>query len=200
MKIGILALQGSVIEHSKMLSLLSDGGAYGVVGVVEVKTPAQLAAVDGLIIPGGESTTIGKLLKDFDIFEPLKARISSGMPVWGTCAGMILLAKEVVGEAPHLGLMDVRVKRNAFGRQIASFSTEVAIPEISSAGPKIPLVFIRAPWIEDAGKAVESLCIVDERIVAARQGNMLVTSFHPELTLDTRVHEYFLKIVQEAIG
>lgn len=185
--IGILSLQGSVEEHRASLSRLCN------VREMEVRTPDSLEKVDGIILPGGESTTISKLLRTFGLFEPLRGRIQAGMPVWGTCAGMILLAKEVVGEAPHLGVMDIAVRRNAYGRQADSFSVKKVLPEIHPA--PIPLVFIRAPWIERAGPGAKALCEVDGRIVAARQKNMLVTSFHPELTDDLSVHRYFAGMV-----
>lgn len=181
-KIGILALQGSVIEHEQMLQKL------GVVSVRVLKKE-QLSEIDGIILPGGESTTIGKLLNLFGITEPLKARIQAGMPVFGTCAGLILLAKEIEGEAPHIGTMDIRVKRNAYGRQIDSFCAEATIPTFS---PKpMELVFIRAPWIEKTFGKAQTLAQYNGHIIAARQDNMLVTSFHPELTDNTAVHGYF---------
>lgn len=186
--IGILSLQGSVIEHKKALNKIEN------VNCIEVKTKQTLNEADGIILPGGESTTISKLLKIFDLFELLKAKIQNGMPVWGTCAGMILLAKEVVGEQSHLGLMDITVRRNAYGRQIASFSKNAYIPKISEES--IPLVFIRAPWIEKADNSVEILCNLDTHIVAAQQNNMLVTSFHPELTNSSKVHQYFVNMVK----
>lgn len=187
LKIGVLSLQGSVIEHMRKLRKIEG------VEAVEVRTVEALSTIDGLILPGGESTVIGKLLKIFGLFDPLLARIKKGMPVWGTCAGMILLAKEVVGEEPHLAVMDIRVKRNAFGRQIDSFRTEALIPKVSAE--KIPLVFIRAPWIEEAAPEVEVLCSLDGRIVAAQQGQLLVTSFHPELTKDMHFHAYFAAMI-----
>lgn len=186
-KIGVLALQGSVVEHLNMLGALSD------VEALAVKSEEDLGSVDGIIIPGGESTTIAKLLHDFGLFTPLKKRIEQGLPVWGTCAGMILLAKELEGEAPHLAVMDIAVRRNAYGRQIDSFRSEAVIPGIS--GRPLRLVFIRAPWVDRAGNGVDILCRLDGHIVAARQGNMLVTSFHPELTGDPVVHNYFLNMV-----
>lgn len=189
--IGVLALQGSVVEHINLLKKI-DG-----VSILEVKTKKDLDVVDGIILPGGESTTIAKLLHDFKLFEPLKERIERGLPVWGTCAGMILLAKNIVGESPHLATMDIVVKRNAYGAQLDSFQNKVIIPEISI--DPIELVFIRAPWIEKADRNVRILCIINSHIVAARQDNMLVTSFHPELTDDITVHEYFANIVKEFI-
>ncbi len=191
--IGILALQGSVIEHRSRLEQIAG------VTVVEVKKTEEIDRVDGIILPGGESTTIGKLLREFGLFAPLKARIEAGMPVWGTCAGLILLAKEIVNEpAPHLAVMDIAVRRNAYGSQLDSFATRAAIPEV--AKEEIPLVFIRAPWIERVGQDVTVLCRVDGQIVAARQGNMLATSFHPELTADLSFHGYFVNMVQESRG
>lgn len=186
--VGILALQGSVIEHHKALNQIEG------VNCIEVKTKEALAKVDGIILPGGESTTISKLLKIFDLFEPLKLKIQNGMPVWGTCAGMILLAKEVIGEEGHLKVMDIAVKRNAYGRQIASFNQNANIPKISDK--PIPLVFIRAPWIEKTSKAVDILLCLDNHIVAAKQNNMLVTSFHPELTCDLSIHQYFVNMIK----
>lgn len=184
--VGILALQGSVSEHFRALSEI-----HGVMPC-EVKTEAELDKVSGLILPGGESTTIGKLLKDFHLIGPIAEKIKSGMPVWGTCAGMILLAKEIVDENDvHLGLMDITVRRNAYGSQLDSFTTQAHIPGV--AAHEIPLVFIRAPWIEKAGSKVSVLAKVNGRVVAARQNNMLVTSFHPELTKDLSFHEYFVK-------
>lgn len=188
--IGILALQGSVQEHRQTLE------SVGSVEVLEVKTPSALALADGLILPGGESTTIAKLLCGFGLSDPLRERILKGMPVWGTCAGMILLAKEIVGKPAHLNVMDVTVRRNAYGRQIDSFSCVQSIPAFSRE--PIPLVFIRAPWIERAGEGVEVLCRVGGKIVAARQENMLATSFHPELTDNLCVHRYFAEMTQRA--
>ena len=187
--IGVLALQGSVIEHVGLLNKLPD------VKSIEVKTLRDLEAVDGIILPGGESTTIGKLLKDFSLLEPLKARIQNGMPVWGTCAGLILLAKNIVGESSHLGVMDITVRRNAYGRQLDSFSSLETVPAVSES--PIPLVFIRAPWIESVGRNIRTLLSINEHIVAAQEGNMLATSFHPELTDDVTFHEYFADLCKE---
>jgi 5'-phosphate synthase pdxT subunit len=186
--VGVLSLQGSVEEHMHMLS--------GIDGILprEVKTLEAINEVDGLILPGGESTTISKLLRIFGLLEPLKERILHGMPVWGTCAGMILLAKQIEGEQPHLGVMDITVRRNAYGTQLNSFTTNAVIPEISEE--EIPLVFIRAPWVEAVDENVNVLCKVQNHIVAARQGNMLVTSFHPELTEDLAVHRYFVGMIK----
>lgn len=190
LRIGVLALQGSVTEHLKMLEFFPD------VESVEVKSKADLQAIDGIILPGGESTAIGKLLRYFDLFDLLKSRIENGLPVWGTCAGMILLAKEIADETPHLCVMDIKVRRNAYGRQINSFSRKTILQEISKK--PIDLVFIRAPWIEEVKGNVEILGILDGHIIAARQNNMLVTSFHPELSDDLTVHRYFLSIINGA--
>ena len=188
-RIGVLSLQGSVIEHMRSLQRLED------VTPVEVKTLDALNSVDALILPGGESTTISKLLNIFGLMEPIRKRIEDGMPVWGTCAGMILLARDIVGESPHLNVMDISVMRNAYGRQADSFTTYVVIPQMGS--DPIPLVFVRAPWVQSVGEGVEVLCELDGHIVAARQRNMLVTSFHPELTDDISVHRYFVNFLEE---
>ncbi|TYQ13021.1 UNVERIFIED_CONTAM: pyridoxal phosphate synthase yaaE subunit [Acetivibrio alkalicellulosi] len=186
--IGVLAFQGSVIEHMNSLSRLKD------VNPLEVKTLSELNTVDGLILPGGESTTIGKLLRDFELAPYIIERINMGMPVWGTCAGMILLARKIAGgENPHLDVMDIVVRRNAYGGQLDSFSTNVSIPEIAES--QLPLVFIRAPWIEEVSEKVKVLCKINDKIVAARQDNMFVTSFHPELTENLEFHKYFAGIV-----
>jgi pyridoxal 5'-phosphate synthase pdxT subunit len=184
-KIGVLALQGDFIEHEHMLQRL---GAE----VVEVRLPKDLEGLDGLIMPGGESTTFAKLAVRFGLVEPLRKFTRSGKPVWGTCAGLIFLAKDIGRDQPTLALMDVKVKRNAFGRQIDSFNAPLDIEPLEGQ-PPFPGVFIRAPVIESVGPNVEPLCkLGDGTIVAARQDNMLATSFHPELTADTRMHEYFL--------
>lgn len=185
-RIGILALQGSVIEHKRMLERIEQ------VQCVEIKKKEQLKDLDGMILPGGESTAIAKLMEDFDIAFPLKERIEAGMPVWGTCAGLILLAKHIQGEKAHLGVMDITVRRNAYGRQLDSFEAEAVIPKIS--GNPLPLVFIRAPWIEAAGPEAEVLLRIDNKIVAAQEKNMLATSFHPELTTDLSLHRYFVQL------
>jgi len=191
MKIGVLALQGAFIEHIKILRSLG-------VDAVEVRKSEQLADLDGLIIPGGESTTFAKLANAFGLLEPLRAFGASGKPTWGTCAGMIFLAKDVGRQQPVIGLMDVTVKRNAFGRQVDSFEIDLDIPVLKSnenGRPKsFHAIFIRAPLIASVGKNVEVLAKLDDgTIVAARQGNLLATSFHPELTDDTRFHQYFLE-------
>ncbi|MDE6398989.1 MAG: pyridoxal 5'-phosphate synthase glutaminase subunit PdxT [Clostridiales bacterium] len=184
--IGILALQGSVIEHEQALSRIG-------VKSVRVLKKEQLEAIDGLILPGGESTTLGKLLNLFGIMQPLRERIRAGMPVFGTCAGLILLAKEIEGESPHIGTMDISVRRNAYGRQIDSFTAHALIEEFS---PKpVELVFIRAPWIEKVYGNARVVAELNGHIIAARQNNMLVTSFHPELTKENAVHTYFADMV-----
>lgn len=190
MVIGILALQGSVIEHKNILNSLGTK-------VIEVKYHKDLEIIDGLIIPGGESTTINKLLKDFLLLEPLREAIQNGLPVWGTCAGLIVLAKEIENkENESIGVMDINVKRNAYGGQINSFIKEAeVIPHMSDT--PIPLVFIRAPYIINVGNNVDVLKVLDNNIIAARQEHMLVTSFHPELTNNTKVHEYFINMVRE---
>ncbi len=186
--IGVLALQGAVREHTKMLE---DLGATA----VAVKRPEQLAVCQGLIIPGGESTTIGKLMVRYGFLEPLRERIAEGMRVFGTCAGMIVLARELVeGDQPLLGSMDIKVRRNAYGRQVDSFEDRLEIDGISSAEP-FAGVFIRAPWIEEVGPEVQVLGRHRGRIVMAREGNILVAAFHPELTEDARIHRYFLDMV-----
>lgn len=184
MTIGVLALQGGFIEHIDMLQSLQ-------VNAFEIRKKTGLNMdMDGLIIPGGESTTIAKLLHDLDLYDDLKKKIANGLPVFGTCAGMILLARQMEGtETAHLGLMDIVIKRNAYGRQLGSFFTEADFKGLG----KIPMTFIRAPYIETAGPEVEVLSIVNGHIVAAREQNRFVTSFHPELTNDNRVHRYFIE-------
>lgn len=183
-KIGVLALQGAVAEHLNCLDQVEG------VEPVGVKTFQQLQAVDGLILPGGESTTMGKLLRDYALMNPLRERIIRGMPVWGTCAGMILLANHIVNqEVRYLQVLDVQVKRNAYGGQLESFSTQAVVPEVARL--PIPLTFIRAPYIDRVGPGVRVLLTLDEHIVAVEQGNILATSFHPELTDDLNFHRYF---------
>ncbi|WP_058485592.1 pyridoxal 5'-phosphate synthase glutaminase subunit PdxT [Defluviitalea phaphyphila] len=190
--IGILGLQGAIIEHQKMLEKIKD------VKVYIVKRKEDLDKIQGLILPGGESTTIGKLIKDFNLKDPLIDKIKNGMIVWGTCAGMILLAKKISNDSKvHLGVMDIIVKRNAYGSQLNSFSTNIVIPEVSNKA--IPVVFIRAPYIEKIGKNVEALYKINDKIVAAKQDNMIVTSFHPELTNDISFHKYFVKEIKRKI-
>ena len=190
MKIGVLALQGDFSEHIAMLKRLK-------VDASEVRLPEQLNELDGLIIPGGESTTIGKLAVAYNLMEPLKL-FGQRHAIWGTCAGAIFLSRDVSRDQPLLGLMDIKVQRNAFGRQIDSFEADLDVPELKQAtGTKddYHAVFIRAPIIESVGEDVKVLASVsDGRIVAAQQGHLLATSFHPELTNDTRFHEYFLSL------
>lgn len=191
MKIGVLAMQGAYREHLKILRSLG-------VDTIDVRYEEDIDDIDGLIIPGGESTTMGKLIKALGLFDKLKTRIEDNMPVWGTCAGMILLAKNIVNEDyNHLSVMDINVVRNAYGRQLGSFETKAPVKDI---GEDIDMVFIRAPYIESVGKNVEVLSTVDGNIVAAQEGNMLVTSFHPELTDDFRLHKYFINIVAKSIN
>ncbi len=191
MKIGVLALQGDFAEHQVMLKNLG-------VEVVEVRLPEQLQDLDGLIIPGGESTTIGKLAEDFGLIEPLRS-FGKQKAIWGTCAGAIFLSKDARRRQPLLGLMDIKVERNAFGRQIASFEIDLHVPALSQVdgeGHPYHAVFIRAPLIESVqGEAQILATLEDGRIVAAQQGRLLATSFHPELTGDERFHRYFLQLV-----
>lgn len=183
-------MQGAYAEHISILKKLD-------VDVVEIRNKEDLKNIEGLIIPGGESTTMGKLIKTLDIYDDLKEKIEGGLPVWGTCAGMILLAKSIYeDDTKHLATMDIEVKRNAYGRQLGSFETKSFIKGI---GEDVQMVFIRAPYIESVGNRVEVLSVVDKNIVAAKEGNMLVTSFHPELTADDRVHKYFINMVQNHI-
>jgi 5'-phosphate synthase pdxT subunit len=190
--VGVLALQGDVAEH---VAALEKAGA----AAIAVKTRAELERVDGLVIPGGESTTVMKLLDRFELAEPIVARVRAGMPLWGTCMGMIVIAGDVAGlDQPTLGLLDVTVRRNAFGRQNESAEIDIAIPALGSR--PFPAIFIRAPWIERAGPSVEVLAQRDGHGVMVRQGAVLGTSFHPELTPDPRVHAYFLTMVQGAVG
>ena len=185
MTVAILALQGAFEEHGLMLDKLG-------VDHFEIRQKKDLEKkFDALIMPGGESTVMGKLLVELELFEPLRERIVSGMPVFGTCAGLILLAKEVEEDKTSLATMDIRVKRNAYGRQLGSFYTE----EMFKGLGKIPMTFIRAPYIVDTFGDAEVLAEVDGKIVAARQGNQLVTAFHPELDEDTSVHQYFLNMI-----
>jgi 5'-phosphate synthase pdxT subunit len=188
MKIGVLALQGDFIEHVRFLERL---GAR----VVTVRKPAEVTGFDGLVIPGGESTTIVGLMHSYGLFQPLKGLARSGLPVIGTCAGMILLARKVSNpDMDILAVMDITVKRNAFGRQVDSFEAELDVPSLGEKS--FPAVFIRAPVIEEAGSQVEVLArLPDGNIVAARQGNLLALAFHPELGHDTRFHRYFLDMV-----
>ena len=191
MKIGILALQGAFAEHERVLERLG-------VKNVELRNLEDFQKyqkeLSGLILPGGESTTMGKLLRDQDMLLPIREAILSGLPVFGTCAGLILLAKEITSQdESHLGTMDMVVERNAYGRQLGSFYTEA---ECKGVG-KIPMTFIRGPIISSVGEDVEILATVDNQIVAAQEKNMLVTSFHPELNDDVRLHQYFIEMCEE---
>ena len=191
MKIGILALQGAFEEHEKVLDKLG-------VTSVEIRNlddfQQHQSDLSGLIMPGGESTTMGKLLRDQQMLLPIREAILSGLPVFGTCAGLILLAREITSqEESHLATMDTVVERNAYGRQLGSFYTEA---ECKGVG-KIPMTFIRGPIISSLGEDAEILATVDDQIVAAQEKNMLVTSFHPELTDDVRLHQYFIKMCKE---
>lgn len=188
--VGVLALQGDFLEHILTLKRLG-------VKATEVRLPQDLNNIHGLIIPGGESTTMANLLDVFKMRELLIEKIKKGMPVWGTCAGMILLAKKLVQDRPiPLGVMDIEVNRNAFGRQVESFSTDLTIKQIGDK--QMHATFIRAPWIVYAEENVEILArLPDDTVVAARQDNMLATAFHPELTQDARMHEYFVGLVNK---
>ncbi|HET6706000.1 pyridoxal 5'-phosphate synthase glutaminase subunit PdxT [Amycolatopsis sp.] len=198
--IGVLAMQGAVREH---VAMLAEAGARA----VPVRRAAELSEVDGLVLPGGESTTMSRLLESFELLEPLKARIADGLPAFGSCAGMILLARQTLDGRPdqqQLGGLDVVVRRNAFGRQVDSFEADL---DFAGVDEPVHAVFIRAPWVEKAGDGVEVLATVsgvpgvDEdtaRIVAVRQGAVLATAFHPELTPDVRVHRLFVDLVRKA--
>ena len=192
MRIGVLALQGDFHEHETVLKSL---GAE----VVQVRLPRDLAALDGLIIPGGESTTIGKLADAFDLVQPLRL-FGREHAIWGTCAGAIYLSKDAGRPQPLLELMDIKIERNAFGRQVDSFEVNLSLPCLLEVDPlerPFHAVFIRAPLIESVGKAIEVLSTLEDgRIVAARQGHLLATSFHPELTDDDRFHRYFMEMAK----
>lgn len=188
--IAILALQGAFAEHEKTLDRLQ-------VQHVEIREPKDLdRPFDGLILPGGESTVQGRLLHDLGLFEPLRSRIAYGLPVFGTCAGLLLLAKQIDNDTRrHFGLMDIVARRNAYGRQTGSFSTCGDF----AGRQNVPMTFIRAPYIErTTAPEVEVLSVIDDRIVAAKERNLLVTAFHPELTEDTTVHKYFLGMVSRS--
>lgn len=198
-RVGVLAVQGDVREH---LYAVERAGAVG----VTVRRPGELEGVDGLIIPGGESTTMDKLVRAFELYEPLRARIAAGLPVYGSCAGMIMLADRIAdGRADQqtLGGLDITVRRNAFGRQVDSFEEDLHIRAIG--GGPMRAVFIRAPWVEECGPDVEVLAAVEEgpaagRVVAVRQGHLLATSFHPEVTGDHRFHQLFVQMVRDAVA
>ena len=192
MKIGVLALQGDFAEHQVMLEKL---GAE----VVQVRVAGQLTGLSGLIIPGGESTTIGKLAVAYGLIEPLR-EFSKTHAIWGTCAGAIFLSKDIHRDQPLLQVMDIKVERNAFGRQVNSFEIDLDIPalkEVDQSDKPYHAIFIRAPLIEEVGGSTEVLArLPDERIIAARQGKLLATSFHPELTADDRFHRYFMEMAR----
>ncbi len=194
--IGVLAMQGAFVEHVRILATL---GAT----VREVRLPRDLDGLDGIILPGGESTTIGKLLEAWGVLAPLRSAIGRGLPCWGTCAGAILMAREVLDTLPGqplLSVMDISVRRNAFGRQVQSFETMIMIDGMDSGLP-FPAMFIRAPKIEAVGPDARAIAVLEDgTIVAARQGNWLATSFHPELTSDTRFHAWFLDIARAKRG
>ncbi len=207
-RIGVLAVQGDVREHLQALSALG-------VQAVGVRRARELDDVDALVIPGGESTTMDKLVRAFDLHEPLRKRIADRMPVYGSCAGMIMLADRIADARPDqetLGGLDITVRRNAFGRQVDSFEEDLHIPRIAGRTTAqeghpatFKAVFIRAPWVEDLGEGVEVLATVEAgpakgRVVAIQQGNLLATSFHPEVTGDHRIHEYFIQMVRAAQG
>lgn len=190
--VGVLALQGDFREHREMLEALGHA-------VVEVRTPAQLDGLDALIIPGGESTTIARLILSNGLQAPLRDFCASGRPVWGTCAGAILLARTVDNlDRPGIEVMDIAVRRNAFGRQVDSFEADLAVDGID--GPPFRAIFIRAPLFDAVSGEAEAICTLDDgRVVAARQGNLLATSFHPEIAGDTRMHEFFLGFCEPAV-
>jgi 5'-phosphate synthase pdxT subunit len=190
-RIGVLALQGAFREHMMMLEALG-------VSSIAVRLPAQLGELNGLIVPGGESTAIGKLMRTYGFYDAIRQQHGAGMAVWGTCAGAILIARTVLEALPDqetLGLMDVSVRRNAYGRQVDSFEADIDVRGLR--GDAFRGVFIRAPWIEDIGEGAEVLAEHDGHIVAAREGDLLATVFHPELTGDPRIHRYFL---DEVVG
>lgn len=188
-KIGVLALQGAVREHVKCLEAPNTE-------IVIVKKVDQLADLDGLVLPGGESTTMRRLIDLYGFFEPLKEFAAEGKPMFGTCAGLILMAEEIVGyDQGHLSVINMKVQRNAFGRQRESFETDLLVTDV---GEDIRAVFIRAPLIVEVGENVQVLSKYGDEIVAARQGHFLACSFHPELTDDHRFHQYFVSMVEEA--
>ncbi|SCY50764.1 pyridoxal 5'-phosphate synthase glutaminase subunit PdxT [Alkaliphilus peptidifermentans] len=189
MRVGVLGMQGAFVEHVNALEKLK-------VQAEIVKHEKELDEIHGLIIPGGESTSIGKLLDASNLKEKLKSKIIEGLPVWGTCAGMIVIARKIKNtNKTYIPLMDIEVIRNGYGRQLASFITNETMKGIENGG--FPMVFIRAPYIDGVGKNVNILAKVDGRIVAAREKNMMVTSFHPELSEDLRIHKYFLRIIKD---
>ena len=190
-KVGVLALQGAFARHAEVLRSLGAEPA-------EVRTPAQLVDVDALVLPGGESTTMSMLLESSGLFEPVAARLADGMPAFGTCAGMILLGRDILDGRPdqrRIGAIDVTVRRNAFGRQVDSFETDLAVDGVD--GAPVHATFIRAPFVERVGDGVEVLATVDDHPVLCRQGPVLVAAFHPELGDDPRLHQLFLEICRE---
>jgi 5'-phosphate synthase pdxT subunit len=187
-KIGVLALQGDFKEHETVLENLG-------VEVCEVRLPAHLEGLDGLILPGGESTTFAKLANRFGLIEPLR-QLSESMPMWGTCAGLVFMARNVGTDQPVLGILDIVVERNAFGRQVDSFEEDLELSGVE--GGPFHGIFIRAPLVREVGPDIEILCRLNRgKIVAVRKGHLMATSFHPELTDDRRIHEYFLRIVAD---
>ena len=189
--IGVLAVQGDVREHVRVLTSLG-AQAHG------IRRPTELTDLDGLVIPGGESTTMDKLVRAFDLYQPLRDLIAGGLPVYGSCAGMIMLADRIAEGRPDqqtLGGLDITVRRNAFGRQVDSFEEDIEF--VGLDGGPVRAVFIRAPWVEEAGDGVDVLARAAGKIVAVRQGALLATSFHPEVTGDTRVHELFVKMCKD---
>tara|TARA_B100000029_G_scaffold509838_1_gene599897 strand:- start:1526 stop:2116 length:591 start_codon:yes stop_codon:yes gene_type:complete len=190
-RIGVLALQGDFVEHINMLSKLG-------VDAVEIRLPSHLGSIEGLIIPGGESTTIVQLMDNFGFTQHMRNLIVDGLPVWGTCAGMIVLARDITDDRPKpLGIIDINVSRNAYGRQVDSFEAEVDIPKLGD--PTFNAIFIRAPAINSIGDNVEILgTLGDGQVIAAKERNVIVTSFHPELTDDLRFHKYFLSVVRDS--
>ncbi|MGI9585804.1 MAG: pyridoxal 5'-phosphate synthase glutaminase subunit PdxT [Acidimicrobiia bacterium] len=194
MRVGVLALQGDFREHLRMLDLIG-------VATAEVRTPEELAGVDALVIPGGESTTIGKLADGLGLIDAIRSRCDEGMPVFGTCAGMIFLASGTVGfDQPQVGVLDATVQRNAFGRQVESFEVDLAVEGLDES---MHAVFIRAPWIEKVGGSVDVLAATPgpdgaDHPVVVKQGRILASSFHPELTSDTRLHRMFIDMIDEA--
>ena len=212
-RIGVLAVQGDVREHTRALSGLTASSNINA-QVSTVRRPRELDEVEALVIPGGESTTMDKLIRAFDLQEPLRKRIADGMPVYGSCAGMSMLADRIADARPDqqtLGGLDITVRRNAFGRQVDSFEEDLHIPAIAdrTTAPEghpatFKAVFIRAPWVEELGDGVEVLATVETgpaagRVVAIRAGNLLATSFHPEVTGDRRIHEYFMQMVRASL-
>ncbi len=189
-RVGVLALQGDFAEHLRAFAGLD-------CEAVPVKRPEEVLECDALVLPGGESTTIGKLCERFSLGEAITELHRRGQPIWGTCAGMILLAKEIKGSDQwRLGLMDITVQRNAFGRQVDSFEAELSVAGLPD-GP-VPAVFIRAPFVTRVGESVEVLATFEDKIVTVRQGNLLATAFHPELTSDSRIQQYFLDMIEKA--